>query len=187
MNNMLYISCAAAAVLLIVTIVLCIRNRCEDEGLLCVKEIPLTAMMGLMMIVLGVWMVYLKLIDPTVAGTDRDSYLFVAVFSLVCHLMGDFCLLYTFVKRVVVFNDRVEECSAFGKRRTMYWTEVVKIEKPVTRKAFKLHDKVGNVITVSGADKAYKEFADIAKDKIKSSQGRDLLNVVENRLRGKHL
>ena len=98
--------------------------------------------------------------------------------------MGDYCLLFTFVKRVVVFNDHLEECGIFGKRRQMYWNEIVKVEKPVTRKAFKLHGKDGTVITVAGAEKAYKAFAEFAQDKIKSSQGKDLLNVVENRLRG---
>lgn len=187
MNNVLYISFAAAAVIFVATIVLIIRNRCEDDGLLCVKETPLTAVMGLMLIALGVWMVYLKLTDPTIAGEDRDSYLFVAVFSLICHLMGDFCLLFTFVKRVVVFDDYLEDCSVIGTRRSLRWNEIVKVDKPVTRKAFKLCGRDGSVITVAGTDKAYKEFAEIAQDKIKNSQGKDLLRVVENRLRGRHL
>ena len=187
MNNILYISGAAAMVLFVATIVLILRNRCGDDGLLCVKETPFTAVMALMIIAMGVWLIYLKLTDPTIAGEDRDSYLFVAVFSLICHLMGDFCLLFTFVKRIVVFDDHLEDCSVFGQRRTLCWNEIVKVEKPVTRKAFKLHGKDGRVVTVSGTDKAFKEFADIARDKIKGSQGKDLLNVVENRLRGKHL
>lgn len=187
MNSILYVSCAAAVALLAGTIVLCVRNRCEDDGLLCVKETPITAVMALMIIAMGVWMVYLKLTDPTIAGEDRDSYMFVAVFSLICHLMGDYCLLFTFVKRIVVFDDHLEETSIFGRRRSLRWTEIVKVEKPVTRKAFKLRAKDGSVITVAGTDKAFREFADIARDKIRSSQGKDLLNVVENRLGHKHL
>lgn len=187
MNSILYVSCAAAAVLLAGTIVLCVRNRCEDDGLLCVKETPITAVMALMIIAMGVWLVYLKLTDPTIAGEDRDSYMFVAVFSLICHLMGDYCLLFTFVKRIVVFDDHLEETSILGVRRSLRWNEIVKVEKPVTRKAFKLRAKDGSAITVAGTDKAFREFAQIAQDKIKSSQGKDLLNVVENRLRHKHL
>lgn len=187
MNSILYASGAAAVVLLIATIVLCVRNRCEDDGLLCVKEPAFTAVMALMIIAMGVWLIYLKLTDPTIAGEDRDSYLFVAVFSLVCHLMGDYCLLFTFVKRVVVFDDHLDDCSSFGVHRTLRWNEIVKVEKPVTRKAFKLRARDGSAITVAGTDKAFREFAQIAQDKIKSSQGKDLLNVVENRLRHNRL
>ena len=184
MDKILYAACAAAVLLLAGTIVLIVRNRYEDDGLLCVKETPFTAVMALMLIAMGIWLIYLKLTDPTISGTDRNSYYFVAGFSLACHLMGDYCLLFTFVKRIVVFQDHLEECNIFGKRRQLRWVEVVKVEKPVTRKAFKLHGKDGTVLTVAGTDKAYKEFAEFAQDKLKSSQGKDLLSVVENRLRG---
>lgn len=185
MNNILYASCAVSLLLLVGTVVLMVRNRYEDDGYLRVRETPMTVLMALMAIAMGVWLIYLKLTDPTISGEGRDSYLFVAAFSLACHLMGDYCLLFTFVKRVVVFDDHLDACSVFGKHREMKWTEIVRVEKPVTRKAFKLHDKDGNVITVAGTDKAYKEFAEFAQDKIKNSQGKDLLRVVENRLRGK--
>lgn len=185
MNNILYAACAAAVLLLAGTVYLMVRNRYEDDGYLCVRETPMTVLMALMAIAMGVWLVYLKLTDPTISGEGRDSYLFVAAFSLVCHLMGDYCLLFTFVKRVVVFDDHLENCTIFGQRREMKWTDVVRVEKPVTRKAFKLHDKDGNVITVAGTDKGYREFAEFAQDKLRSAQGKDMLRVVENRLRGK--
>ena len=73
MDKILYASVAAALVLLVGTIVLILRNRYEDDGLLCVRETPVTALMALMVIAMGVWLIYLKLTDPTISGTDRDS------------------------------------------------------------------------------------------------------------------
>lgn len=182
MDKILYASYAAAVVLLIATIVLIFRNRCQDDGLLRVSEPLFTAVMGLLIIAMGFWINSLKLNDAAIAGTDRSSYLFVAGFSLMCQLMGDFTLLFTFVKRVVLFNDCLEECSFLGKRRRILWKDIIKVERPVTRKAFKLTDKDGNVITVGGSDKTLKEFSDIAKEKINASEGKDLLRRVENRL-----
>ena len=50
MDKILYAACAAAVLLLAGTIVLIVRNRYEDDGLLCVKETPFTAVMALMLI-----------------------------------------------------------------------------------------------------------------------------------------
>lgn len=185
MDKILYASCAAAVILLIATIAMIVKNRCADTGLVCLRETWMTAVIGAMLIIIGFWVVPLKLIDPEVAGTDETSYWFVAGFGLLCHLLGDFSLLFTFVKRVVLFEDRVENCSAFGRCKTLYWADIVKVEKPMTRQAFRLTDKDGNIISVSGSSKACKQFVDFAKTKIKAANGSNLLHQVEHRLKGK--
>lgn len=185
MDKILYASCAAAVILLIATILLIVKNRCTDTGLVRVRETMMTAVMGVMCMALAVYITYLKLTDPTIAGTTENSYWFVAGFSLACHLMGDIMLLFTFVKRVVLFEDRIEDCSFFGKKQTMYWADIIKVEKPMTRKAYVLTDRDGNVISVSGDNKACKEFVDFAKSRIKSASGSNLLHQVEHRLKGR--
>ena len=185
MDKILYASLAAAVVLLIAAIVLMVKNRCTDEGLVCVRETWMTAVMGVMLVTVGVFITVMKLTDPSVAGTDESSYWFVAVFGLLCHLLGVFMLLYTFVKRIVLFEDRIEDCSPFGITRTMYWGDIVQVEKPVTRKAYILTDRDGNTISVSGDSKASKAFVDFARTKIKSAQGTNLLHQVERRLKGR--
>ena len=184
-DKILYASLAAAVILLIAAIVLMVKNRCTDPGLVCVRETWMTAVMGVMLMAMGVFITVMKLTDPSVAGTDKSSYWFVAVFGLLCHLLGVFMLLYTFVKRIVLFEDRIEDCSPFGITRTMYWGDIVQVEKPVTRKAYILTDRDGNTISVSGDSKASKAFVDFARTKIKSAQGTNLLHHVERRLKGR--
>lgn len=187
MNSILYASGAAAAVLLIGTVIFILRSRYEGDGLMCLKETWMTAVMGAMLIAMGCWVLYMKWTDAAVAGTDRTSYWFVAGFGLLCQLMGDFALLLTFVKRIVLFDDRVEAVSAFGRRQILYWEEIVRVEKPLTRRAFKLTDKNGGCITVSGDNKACSDFAAFAQAKVRAAQGSDLLRQVEARLHGNHL
>lgn len=185
MDKILYASLAAAVVLLAAAIVLIVKNRCTDPGLVCVRETWLTAVMGVMLIAMGIFITVSKLIDPNIAGTDERSYWFVAVFGLLCHLLGAFMLLYTFVKRIVLFEDRIEDCSPFGITRTMYWGDIVQVEKPLTRKAYVLTDRDGNTVSVSGDSKASKEFVDFARSRIKSAKGTNLLYQVEHRLKGR--
>lgn len=185
MDKILYASCAAAVIALIAAVVMIVKNRCTDTGIVCVRETWMTAVIGVMMIALGFWILSLKLTDAAIAGTDENSYWFVAGFSLLCHLLGDFALLFTLVKRVVLFEDRVEECSAFGKHKTIYWEDIIKVEKPMTRKAYVLTDKDGNVISVSGDNKACNQFVDFARTKVKAASGSNLLHQVEHRLKGR--
>lgn len=184
MDKILYASCAAGIILLIAAIVMTVKFRYTDTGIVCIRETWMTAVIGGMLIALGFWLSGLKLMDATVAGTDETSYWFVAGFSLLCHLLGDFALLYTMVKRVVLYEDCVESCSVFGKCSTLYWADIVKVEKPLTRRAFKLTDKDGNIINVSGDNKACKQFVDFAKTKVKAASGSNLLHQVEHKLKG---
>lgn len=95
MDKFLYLALAAGFVLLDATIVLIIKRRCRDTGIVCIRETWMTAVLGLMIIILGFAFPVLKLMDGTLAGVDDQSYWFVIGFSVICHLMGDFTLLFT--------------------------------------------------------------------------------------------
>ena len=187
MNNILYGSGAAAAVLLAATVLLIIRSNREQAGQMQVRETWMTAVMGALLIAMGMYLLYLKWQGEALAGVDPTSYWFVAGFNLVCQLMGDFALLLTFVKRAELFDDRIESVGVFGQRQRLDWADITHVEKPLTRRAFKLTDKHGNSVTISGDNKACADFAAFAQTKVRAAQGGDLLRQVEARLNGNHL
>ena len=187
MYKFLYLALVAGGVLLAATIAFVIKRRCKNPGIICIRETWMTAVLGLMIIALGFAFPLLKIMDNTMAGTDRNSYWFVIGFSVVCHLMGDFTLLFTFLKCSVLFEDRVVEYSPFGGQNVIYWQDVVRVEKPMMKSAYVLTDRNGNTVSVSGDKKASAQFVDFAKEKVKNASGSDLLRQVEYRLNGKHL
>ena len=187
MDKFLYFAFAAGVLLLIATIVVIVMKRCKDTGIICIRETWMTAVLGLMIIALGFTFPVMKLMDSTLAGTDNNSYWFVIGFSLACHLMGDFALLFTFVKCAVLFEDRAVEYALFGSQNTIYWDDIVRVEKPLMKSYYLLTDRNGNTMRVSGDKKASQQFAEFARDKVKNASGTDLLHQVEHRLSGRHL
>ena len=187
MDKFLYLSLAAGAILLAAAIALIFKRRCRDTGILCIRETWMTAVLGLMLIVLGFAFPVLKLMDSTLAGTGDQSYWFVAGFAIVCHLMGDFVLLFTCIKCSVLFDDRAVEYSPFGDQSVIYWEDIVRVEKPLMKSAYLLTDRNGNTVSVSGDKKASAQFVEFAKEKVKNASGKDLLHQVEHRLNGRHL
>lgn len=185
MDKILYAGFAVAVLALAGTIWMIVKNRSEGLSLVCIREDWMTIVMGLMLLVLGVWFLWMKLDDGTIAGTDRNSYLFVGGLGLACNLMGDFMMLYGIVKRIELYDDRVESVSAFGKVVALGWEDVVEVKKPAMGRSIKLTGKDGTVISVSGSNKGCDEFVDFAREKIKSSQRGNLLKHVENRLKGR--
>ena len=183
-NWILYASLAAGAVLLAAAVGLIVKKRCRDTGLACVRETWVTALLGAMLIALGFAFPVMKMMDNTLAGTGGESSWIVAAFSLLCHLMGDFTLLFTFVKCTVLFDDRAVAYSPFGEQTTVCWEEIVEVRRPVTGSAFILTDSKGTTIRVGGDSKSAREFAQFAQSKVKSVSGAALLHQVERRLGG---
>ncbi len=186
MTSLLYLSLAAGIVMLAVTIALIAKKRCHDPKAICIRETWMTAVMGIMMIALALFFPVAKLMDNSLAGTEATSYWFVVGFSILCHLMGDFTLLFSLVKCVALYEDRAVEYSFLGQQTTIYWEDVVKVDKPMMRSSFTLKDCHGNSISAGGDDKAQKTFVAFAKPKIKSAGGMNLVSQVEHRLNGRH-
>jgi len=53
MDKFLYLALAAGFVLLAATAMLIIRRRCRDTGIVCIRETWMTAVLGLMIIILA--------------------------------------------------------------------------------------------------------------------------------------
>lgn len=187
MDKNLYLGLGAGVLLTIATIVLILKKRCRDSGLICIRETWMTAVLGVMIIALGFAFPVLKLMDGTVAGTGDQSYWFVIGFSLICHVMGDFALLFTCVKCVVLYEDRAVEYSPLGDQNVICWKDIVRVEKPMMKSAYELTDRNGNTIHVGGDKKASQQFVEFAREKVKNAAGADLLRQVEHRLSGRHL
>ena len=187
MDKFLYLSLAAGVLLMAAVLVLIVKRRCRDTGIICIRETWMTAVLGLMIIALAFAFPALKLADSTLAGTDNQSYWFVIGFSLLCHLMGDFTLLFTCIKCTVLFEDRAVEYSPLGDQSVIYWKDIVRVEKPLMKSCYELTDRNGNVVRVGGDKKASAQFVEFAKEKVKNASGTDLLHQVEHRLGGRHL
>lgn len=187
MDKFLYLALAAGMVLTIATVALILKKRCRDTGIVCIRETWMTAVLGLMIIALGFAFPVLKLKDAALAGTDAQSYWFVIGFSLICHLMGDFALLFTCVKCAVLFEDRAVEYAPFGDQNVIYWKDIVRVEKPLMKSAYVITDRNGNSIRVGGDKKASQQFVAFAREKVKNAAGSDVLRQVEHRLNGRHL
>lgn len=187
MDKYLYLALAAGIVLLIASAALIIKRRCKDTGIVCIRETWMTAVLGLMIIALAFAFPVLKLMDGTLAGTDDQSYWFVIGFSVICHLMGDFAMLFTFLKCSVLFEDRAVEYGPFGDQSVIYWEDIVRVEKPMMKSAYVMTDRNGNTVHVSGDKKASMQFVEFAREKVKNASGSDLLRQVEHRLNGRHL
>lgn len=183
MQMTIYASLGLSVVILAAAAVLIARSQPEDKGLICLRETWMTTVLGAMLVLIGIAACVMKLVDPAVAGEDRNSYLSVAGINLVCQGLGAFCLLFALVKKVIAFDDHVLTISSFGKCREVLWKDIVKVEKPVMSRAVKLTDRSGGVVTVNGDAKAYARFVELAKGRIRPAQGKDLLNQVESRLR----
>lgn len=185
MDKILYAAIAVAALLLAATVYFCIKKRPEGLSEVCVQEDWMTAVMGAMIIVLGILFAVMKLRDPALSGSDAMSYWYIAGFCVIGNLVGDYMLLYTFVKRVELYDDRVESVTAFGYVTTLRWGQIVQVKRPMMGRSTKLIGTKGTVISVSGSPKACDAFVDFARPKINSSQSGNLLKHVENRLKGK--
>lgn len=185
MNNwILYLSLILGAALLLAAAVIIMKKRCRDTGLLCVRETWMTAVLGAMIIGLGFAFPIMKLMDGTLAGTDSQSFWIVGGFGLLCHLMGDFALLFTCVKCAAVYDDRVAAYSPFGAQTVIYWQDVVQVEKPMMKSVYVMTDRNGCSIRVGGSSKAVREFVEFAKTKVKNATGAALLHQIEHRLGG---
>ena len=171
MTSAIYASIALSLVLLAGTAVIAVRSQPRDYGLVCLRETWMTTVLALMLIALGLAVCAMKLIDPSLAGEEADSWWFAAGFNLVCQVLGDFTLLFALSKKVVAFADRIETIS------------VVRVEKAPMSRSVKLTDRQGNVISINGESRDYAKFAQLAKEKIRPAQGRELLEQVESRLR----
>ena len=74
MTSAIYASIALSLVLLAGTAVIAVRSQPRDYGLVCLRETWMTTVLALMLIALGLAVCAMKLIDPSLAGEEADSW-----------------------------------------------------------------------------------------------------------------
>lgn len=158
-------------------------NQPKKNGreLTIVSEIPETAIMGGMLIVVCYFLLIAKIKDPTIAGTDENSYNFVAVLAVICAITGCETILLTFVKKVIAYPDKFVVINLFGLKREFIWKSVTEIKTILLslRVTFKMD---GESVSINGRAKEYGEFISIAKDNIPPIVGSDVLGRLYKRI-----
>ena len=172
-----------ACVLLFVAAPILIKTRLpkkQADELLRLSETSFTAVLGLMLIALAFFLLYAKYSNSALAGTDTNSYLFVAGFAILCSGSGSGILLYTFLKRIIVCEDRVMAVSLFGKIESLQWKGIIEVKASLLSRSVTLIGSDAQ-LKVSGEPKAYKKFLEIAKKKIHRAAGSDVLEKQSER------
>ncbi len=178
----LLISIAICTILVFLTVILIKLNQSKKvEGeLLRLSETRFTAVMGGMAIAMGFFIICMKYLNTSLVGNDLTSYIFVGIFAVGCTLVGCGILFYTFIQKVIAYEDKIVFVSILGKSRELYWKEIVEIKTTfISNKVTLIGNK--SKIYVGGEPKKYKEFLKIAKKKIKPEVGSEVLQNLLNR------
>lgn len=180
--SILFISAAICFSLLMVTILFLVKKKIpvEKTELMRLAETKITGVLGILLIVFGFFILYMKYNDPAIAGTDQISYLYIAGFALLSAAFGCGILFFTFLRKVVVYEDGFLFISLIGKEKKILWKEITEIKtQPLSNKATFI-GKTSRVM-VGGEPKAYKAFLKIAMKNIKPEVGSDTISNLLNR------
>lgn len=180
--TILLISTIVCTVLIAATIILlAIRQPKKQDGeLLRLSEPTVTAVMGVMMIAMGFSILYMKSVNATIAGTDLTSYLFVGGFAVVCVAISCGTLFFTFLKKIIAFEDKVVFVTISGQLKELRWIDITEVKVPILSNKVTL---IGNNarFSLGGDPKTYKVFLQIAKKKIKPVVCSDVFEKLLNR------
>jgi len=178
----LLISAVGSVILILAASILIIAGQPQkQEGeLMRLSETAFTGLMGGMIIAVGFFLLYAKYANPAVAGTDHTSYIFVGCFALMSVAIGCGIMPYTFVKKIIAFEDRVLYITILGKHKELYWDKITEIKVPLlSNKATIIGENTR--FSVGGEPKAYKKFIKIVQNKIGYKVGSDVFEKLLNR------
>ncbi|RPI87156.1 MAG: hypothetical protein EHM41_05955 [Chloroflexi bacterium] len=166
----------AAAVALIVT-----RQPKKEGGeLLRLTETYVTGVMGAMMIALAFFLLYMKYVDPAIAGVDQVSFYYVAGFAAMCAAVGSGIQLYTFLRKIIAYEDKVVFVTMLGQIKELYWNDITEVKvSRLSNKAIFIGKNTQ--FSVGGETKTYKKFIEIARKKIRKTVGSEVFEKLFNR------
>jgi len=161
------IALALSGVALLVAVYQMVTKQHKPDGheLAIVAEIPETAVFGVVLVLLGLFMLVAKLVGMGIGGADASSYPFVAIFGAVLVIVGSEIMLMSFVKRTVAYQDRIMSYNSFGNVRTIPWNKVtsVKVQLLSSTATFKSGDES---ISVNGRRSEYFKLVQVASKKV---------------------
>ncbi len=178
----LYLSMAAGTIALVWAVVLCIRAPKQDECVFKYEETKTIFGMTFLSIALGYGVEIYKLIDPAVGGEGTGSYGMIAVLGLIAILMAVYTILYALNQKIYVYEDGLIVVDALAKAKTVFWEDIISVDKPGMQQAARFTCRGDFTFKVSGANKNYKRFMNYLEPKLKEVKGKNLISQIERNL-----
>jgi heme/copper-type cytochrome/quinol oxidase subunit 2 len=154
------------------------RSKKRETELVVLRETPFTAVWALFLILLSGVFSIAKLAGYEIGGTDRDSFIFAALFALLCASLGAFMLLFTFQKRIVAYEDRMLVIDILGREKTVPWICITRVQGNIMSKRLVFYVNEEK-IAVNGEMNSYKRFIALARKKIPAVAGADMLDELQ--------
>lgn len=178
----LAVALAADALLVLLTL-FWIRSKAykTDEKVLAVTgESPVTAVLSVFCLVVSFFLLYAKFSDPSVAGDNPGSWWFIGGLSVASALLGCYNLLYIFVRKYMVFPDRLVTVNVLGDSSEFYWGDIQSVSVPMMSRSLRIKSPHGTCHIRSGNSREYRKFVGILKDYIPRAGGRDQVENLYN-------
>jgi len=181
--NALIIAIVLSVVAILVAIYQMTRRQHKPDGteLAIVAEIRETVAFGVVLLLLGLFMLVGKLFGMPIGGTDASSFPFIAVFGAVLVIAGAEIMLMSVVKRTIAYKDRIVSYNSFGNIRAIPWQKVTGVSvQALSRSAtFK---SAKDSITVNGRREDYYKLVQVAIEKVPPIVASDDLGRLLRRL-----
>ena len=85
-----------AAIIIIITR----QPKLDGSELVVVSETIETGVLGVFSWLLGMALIIMKYLNSDLSGSDLQSYQFIAIFSIICSVIGHEILMYAYVKKL---------------------------------------------------------------------------------------
>lgn len=164
-----------------IVIILTRKPRPTGGEIVVLREAPVTFIMAVLLIFLSCGVLVMKFMGHPVGGSNVTSYQFCAWFGFVCMLIGVYALFYTFVKKVLAYEDRMIIVNLLGYRKTVYWEDVTHVK--TNRLSRQLVFYVGNDgNSLNGDAESYRQFVHLASQRVPPHVGSDTLGNLDFQL-----
>ena len=178
----IYLSLAAGTAALLWAVILSIRAPKQEPCVFKYEETKTIFGMTFLSLLLGYGVEIYKLIDPEVGGTGTGSYGMIAVVGLMAILMAVYTILYALNQKIYVYEDGLVVVNALAKANTVFWEDIISVDKPGMQQAARFSCRGDFVFKVSGANKNYKRFMNYLEPRLKEVKGKNLISQIERNL-----
>ena len=179
----LILSAIASLAIIIGSIVFTIKHQPKKVGKVVVvmKEPLVNLMMPVMLIALCGALLYLGMTGYKVEGGEEMPLDTVSLVAVMCALVSAYGILFTLLKQVVAYKDKVVIVNLIGREKTILWEQVTKVKtRPMTKKVtfYVGHEPY----SMNGAMEPYKKFIALANRNISTMVAGDALESIDNQI-----
>lgn len=180
--ELLFILLGTAA--LLGALVLSVRAKAPSGHLFLIKDTASIALMAVLCLGLGYLLPVFKIMDPTVGGEGPESYWFTGVCGGLLLVLAAYLFLYGFVRRTVVYSDRIEQFDSLGRCTRYAFSDIESIEQQALQKSTRLVLRDKKSFSVSNARKDYAKLIEFLRQKMQAQRSANLVADVEKNLSG---